>query len=32
MVKYMRRLQACKFENENPGIQIPLQALVKLPD
>lgn len=32
MIKFMRRLQVLKFEQENPGIKIPLQSLVKLPD
>jgi hypothetical protein len=32
MVKYMRRNEACDFETKNPGVKIPLQSLVKIPD
>jgi hypothetical protein len=32
MVKYMRRNEACDFESKNPGVRIPLQSLVKIPD
>jgi hypothetical protein len=32
MVKYMRRNEACDFESKNPGVMIPLQSLVKIPD
>jgi hypothetical protein len=32
MVKYMRRKEACDFESKNPGVKIPLQSLVNIPD
>lgn len=32
MVKFMRRYEACDFEKLNPGVKIPLQSLVKIPD
>jgi hypothetical protein len=32
MVKYMRRNEDCYFEIKNPGVKIPLQSQVKIPD
>lgn len=32
MIKYMRRNQALEFAEKNPGVKIPFQSLVKIPD